>query len=561
MAIQARFVFVVGGVMSSVGKGIVSASLGALLKARGYRVTAIKADPYINVDAGTMNPTEHGEVFVTVDGDETDQDMGNYERFLGEDLTRRNYMTTGRIYQAVIERERNLEYRGRCVEVVPHVPQEIIRRWQDAAQHARAEVAIVEIGGTVGEYQNILFLEAVRMLKLQHPDHVQVILVSYLPIPSTVGEMKTKPTQMASRELNYVGLQADFVVGRSARPLDEPRRQKLATFCNLPPGRAISCPDADSIYAVPQVLAAEKLDAKILQGFGLKARRLNLAPWQRLNRTRQAAQKIVRIGIVGKYFGTGAFTLADSYISVIEALKHAAWANRCQVQLDWVDSGALEDEAKLATLKQYHGILVPGGFGSRGIQGKLNAIRFARTSKVPYFGLCYGMQLACIEFARNACRLAEANSVEIEATTPHPVIHANPYQQSNVINKRYGGTMRLGSYPCVLTPGSIGADSYRARKINERHRHRYEFNNAYRARLEARGLKFTGWSPDKRLAEIVELDRRAHPFFVGVQFHPEFQSRPLAPHPLFVSFIRAALRRAPGAAPTAAPTQSPRRRR
>jgi CTP synthase len=545
MPTATRFIFIVGGVMSSVGKGIVAASLGALLRARGYRVTAIKADPYINVDAGTMNPTEHGEVFVTIDGDETDQDMGNYERFLNEDLTRRNYMTTGRIYQTVIERERNLEYRGRCVEVVPHVPQEIIRRWLDAAQHAKAEIAIVEIGGTVGEYQNILFLEAVRMLKLQRPSHVQVALVSYLPIPTTVGEMKTKPTQMASRELNYVGLQADFIVARSSKPLDEPRRQKLATFCNLPPGRAISCPDVDSVYAVPQVLATEKFDSKILQGFSLSLRRLNLAPWQRLNRTRIAATKTVRIGVVGKYFGTGAFTLADSYISVIEALKHAAWANHCGVRLDWVDAGQLEDEKNLASLRQYHGILVPGGFGSRGIEGKLNTIHYARANKTPFLGLCYGMQLACIEFARNACRLADANSIEIEAATPHPVIHANPYQQANVINKRYGGTMRLGSYPCVITPGSIAAGAYRSRRISERHRHRYEFNNAYRARLEAKGLQFTGWSPDKRLAEIIELDIKTHPFFVGVQFHPEFQSRPLAPHPLFVSFIKASLNKSP----------------
>ena len=555
-----RFVFVVGGVMSSVGKGVVSASLGALLQARGYRVTAVKADPYINVDAGTMNPTEHGEVFVTVDGDETDQDMGNYERFLGTDLTRRNYMTTGRIYQAVIERERNLEYRGRCVEVVPHIPQEMIRRWEDAARAAKADVTIVEIGGTVGEYQNILFLEAVRTLKLQHPDRVQVILVSYLPIPGTVGEMKTKPTQMASRELNYTGVQADFVVCRAEQPLDEPRKVKLATFCNLRPGRAISCPDAESIYQVPKLLAAEKLDAKVLQAFGLPAKRLNLGPWDRLNRNREQAQRTVRIGVVGKYFGTGAFTLADSYISVLESLKHAAWASHAKLELSWVDSGKLEDEGNLASLKRYDGILVPGGFGSRGIQGKLNAIRYARTSRVPYFGLCYGMQLACIEFARNACRLADANSVEVEATTPHPVIHANPYQQANVINKRYGGTMRLGSYPCVLTPGSIAAAAYGAKRVSERHRHRYEFNSAYRAKLEARGLRFSGWSPDHRLAEIIELDRKVHPFFVGVQFHPEFQSRPLAPHPLFLGFIRAALARVQGAT-TGARSRSPRQRR
>jgi CTP synthase len=540
-----RFVFVVGGVMSSVGKGIVSASLGALLDSRGYSVTVVKADPYINVDAGTMNPTEHGEVFVTVDGDETDQDMGNYERFLNIDLTRRNYMTTGRVYQAVIERERNLDYRGRCVEVVPHIPLEMIRRWDDAASKAKADITIVEIGGTVGEYQNILFLEAVRTMKMQRPGQVQVVLVSYLPIPDTVGEMKTKPTQMASRELNYTGLQADFVVGRASRPLDEPRKLKLASFCNLPPGRAISCPDADSVYEVPLILAKEKFDAKILQAFNMSLGRQNISAWQRLSKNRTAAKKTVRIGVVGKYFGTGAFTLADSYISVIEALKHAAWASHCKVELSWVDAGELENEAKLATLSKFHGILVPGGFGSRGIDGKLNAICYARTKKIPYFGLCYGMQLATIEFARNVCGLKNANSTEIESATPHPVIHANPYQQANVVNKRYGGTMRLGSYPCVLTPGTIAFGAYKSKRINERHRHRYEFNNAYLKRLEAKGLKFSGWSPDKKLAEIVELSTKQHPFFVGVQFHPEFQSRPLAPHPLFMSFIKAASNRSP----------------
>lgn len=529
--------------MSSVGKGIVSASLGALLRARGYKVTAVKADPYINVDAGTMNPTEHGEVFVTIDGDETDQDIGNYERFLNQDLTRSNYMTTGRIYQTVIERERNLTYKGRCVEVVPHIPQEMIKRWDEAAAKSKADITIVEIGGTVGEYQNILFLEAIRMLKLKQPQSVQLILVSYLPIPKTVGEMKTKPTQMASHELNCAGLQADFVVCRAEKTLDDKRKEKLATFCNLREGRAISCPDASSIYEVPLLLAKEEMDIKVLKDFGLKAGHKSMGPWEKLNRSIKASGTPVKVGIVGKYFGTGAFTLADSYISVIEAVKHAGWANQKQTDLHWVDSGELEDESKVpGILKDYDAIIVPGGFGGRGIEGKLNAIKYCRQHKVPYLGLCYGMQLACIEFARNVCGLKEANTTEIMEDAKYPVIHANPYQQLNVINARYGGTMRLGSYPCVLTANSLVAGLYKSKKIAERHRHRYEFNNDFLKRLEAKGLKFTGWSPDKKLVEIVELDQKQHPYFVAVQFHPEFQSRPMNPHPLFVGLIKAAIK-------------------
>ena len=344
---------------------------------------------------------------------------------------------------------------------------------------------------------------------------------------------------MASRELNYTGLQADFVVCRASKPLDEPRKLKLATFCNLPPGRTISCPDASSIYEVPLMMAKEKFDIKLLQLFNLPLKHQKLLAWQRLNRNRVDSKKMVRIAVVGKYFGTGTFTLADSYISVIEALKHASWANHCKVELTWVDSGALEGNSNLDSLSQYHGIVVPGGFGTRGIPGILNAISYARVHKMPYFGLCYGMQLACVEFSQKVCGLKGANSIEIDPIAPHLVIHANPYQQANVLNQRYGGTMRLGSYPCVLTPGSLAATSYRARRINERHRHRYEFNNAYLKKLEDKGLRFTGWSPDKKLVEIIELDKKQHPFFVGVQFHPEFQSRPLAPHPLFVAFIKA----------------------
>ncbi len=527
--------------MSSVGKGVVTASIGKLLQSRGYRVTAMKVDPYINVDAGTMNPTEHGEVFVTDDKDETDQDIGNYERFLNTDITSTNYMTTGRVYQSVIQRERNLEYDGKCVQVVPHIPQEVIARIKRAATTNNADITVVEIGGTVGEYENILFLEAARMMKLETPDDVLVVLVSYLPIPKMVGEMKTKPTQHAARSLNAVGIQADFIVARSEQALDKPRRERLATFCNIAKDAAISAPDVDNIYQVPLRFEREGFTDKLLEKLGLPSGTPDLSEWRSLLARIDAAPNAIRIAVVGKYFGTGQFTLADSYISVIEAAKHGAWANNARPEFTWLDSEVYEQEPlRVEELRQFDGIIVPGGFGTRGIEGIIAAIRYAREQGIPYLGLCYGMQLACIEYARHVTGIVNANTTEVDPKAKHPVIHVMPEQEKKLLKKDYGGTMRLGTFPATLKKGSVVAHAYGTTTIHERHRHRYEFNNAYRAKIGESGLVFSGESPDKRLVEIIELPRSIHPFFVGTQFHPEFKSRPLSPHPLFSEFARAA---------------------
>jgi CTP synthase len=535
-----KYIFVIGGVMSGVGKGAATASVGRILQGYGYAVTAIKVDPYINVDAGTMNPVEHGEVFVTDDGDETDQDIGNYERFLNIDIHSVNYMTTGRIYQTVIQKERNLEYGGRCVEVVPHVPEEIIRRIKEAQRRAKADFTLIEIGGTVGEYQNILFLEAARMMKLKNPKDVLFILVSYLPVPKNTGEMKTKPTQYAVRTVNSAGIQPDYIMARAEMPLDEPRRRKLSVFCNVGEDEVISAPDVDSIYEVPVNFAAEGLGKKILKKLGLRPRKRDLGEWEKFVDSIHDAGKPVRIGMVGKYFSSGEFTLADSYISVIEAVKHAAWKQGRKPVIEWLNAEEFEKNPRsVSKLSDYDGIIIPGGFGSRGIEGKIRAIKYVRENKIPYFGLCYGMQLATVEFARNVVGLKGATTEEINPEAAHLVIHTMPGQEKLIKEKKYGGSMRLGAYDCKLAAGSVSRRAYGKPEVSERHRHRYEFNNAYREQLRDAGLHIAGTSPDGMLVEIVEI--KDHPFFVGTQFHPEFKSRPLAPHPLFMSFVRAAI--------------------
>ncbi len=541
---NSKYIFVVGGVMSGVGKGITTASIGTILQSKGYTVTAVKIDPYINVDAGTMNPTVHGEVFVTVDGDETDQDIGNYERFLNKSLSRTNYMTTGRVYLTVITKERNLEYKGRDVEVVPDIPNEVIRRIKKAARENNADFTIVEIGGTVGEYQNLIFLEAARMMKLEASGDVLFVLVSYLPIPTKVGEMKTKPTQYASRTLNSAGIQNDFVICRAEDPIDKKRRMKIATFCNVSMDDVISAPDVDSIYDVPLNFEKQDLGNKILKKFGVKPRTRDMRAWAHMVRNLLSARKKVAIAVVGKYFASGNYILSDVYISVIEAIKHAAAQLTCRPALHWIDSEDFErNPSRLEILKKMDGVIVPGGFGSRGIAGVIAAIRYVRERKIPYLGLCYGMQLATVEFARTVAKLADAHTIEINPKTPHPVIHINEKQERNLAKKNYGNTMRLGSYACRLKEGTLARSVYRQSVIRERHRHRYEFNNAYKARLEQAGMIFSGICPDNNLVEIMELPRTKHPFFLGTQFHPEFESRPLRPHPLFVAFMRAALQR------------------
>lgn len=535
-----KYIFVVGGVMSGVGKGITTSSIGAILKARGFNVTALKIDPYINVDAGTMNPTEHGEVFVLDSGLETDQDMGNYERFLEVTLPSENYMTTGSVYETVIHKERNLEYKGKCVEVVPHIPLEVIDRIEKASEKSNSDITLIEIGGTVGEYQNILFLEAARMMRIKHPDDVITIMVSYLPIPSKVGEMKTKPTQYAVRTLNGAGIQPDFIIARSETFLDQRRKEKIAMFCNIPERDVISAPDIESIYEVPLNFERDDLSRLILKKLGLKYKKTDLKKWYGLVEKIKNPKGTAKIGIVGKYFDTGDFVLSDAYISVIEAVKHAAYHNHVKPQIDWISSEIFEkNPEKLEDLKKYDGIVIPGGFGSRGIEGKIKAIEFLRKNKIPFLGLCYGMQLAVIEYARNVLGLKDANTTEVNRNTKNPVIDIMPEQKKNLEDGNYGATMRLGSYPAALKKGSLANKAYGAVKISERHRHRWEVNPKYIERLEKAGLVFSGKSPDGKLMEITELPQSMHPFFMASQFHPELKTSPLEGHPMFNEFIKA----------------------
>lgn len=540
-----KYIFVVGGVMSGVGKGIASSSIGKILQARGLEVTAVKIDPYVNVDAGTMSPTEHGEVFVLADGMECDQDMGNYERFLDRELTRANYMTTGSIYLSVIEKERALKFGGRQVEVVPRIPLEVIDRIQKAAARSKAEVVITEIGGTVGEYENLLFLEAVRMLKIKHPKDVVVVLVSFVPAIGAGGtELKTKPTQHAVRSLNSVGIHPDIILARAPIPLDEKRKEKLQFMCSIEPGDVISAPDVSSVYEVPVNFERDALSDRILRKLSLRPHGRDLRAWSAFVRSIRRAKREVRIGVVGKYFDTGAFILADSYISVIEAVKHAAYFFGRKPVLEWLNAEAFErDKRALRDLDRYDGVIVPGGFGGRGVEGKILAAHYCRVKKIPYFGLCYGMQLALVEFARSVLRLKGAHTTEVAPRTAHPVIDIMPEQKANMVGARYGATMRLGAYPADLTPGTIARRAYGFRRVLERHRHRYEVNPDYVEQFERAGVVFSGISPDRRLMEIMELPRRIHPFFMGTQFHPEFTSRPLHPNPLFREFMRAALAR------------------
>ncbi len=529
--------------MSGIGKGIATSSIGKILQSRGYRVTALKIDPYINVDAGTMNPVEHGEVFVTSDGMECDQDIGNYERFLGEEMHAYNYMTTGAVYLSVITKERNLEFGGACVEVVPHVPEEVIQRIERAAARTKADFVMVEIGGTVGEYQNLLFLEAGRMMKLQRPDQVLFVMVSYFPIPQMIGEMKTKPTQYAVRSLNTAGIQPDIILARSSVPLDKPRKQKVSVFCNMQEEDIISAPDVSSIYEVPLNFEKERLGDRLLEKFRMPVRKKkDMSAWAERVRQARNAKKPIKIGIVGKYFGTGAFTLSDSYISVIEALKHAAWAEKRFPELHWLNAEEYEKDPKaLWSLRDFDGIVVPGGFGSRGVEGKMRVIEFCRKNNMPYLGLCYGMHLAIVEFARNMALMEGAHTTEVDPQTKYPVIDVMPEQKENIAAKHMGGSMRLGSYACRLQAGTKAYNAYRVPRVKERHRHRYELNNAFRERLIKKGLVMSGINPERDLVEIIELPD--HPFFVGTQFHPEFQSRFLDPHPLFLAFIQAATKK------------------
>ncbi len=547
MSDNTRYVFISGGVVSGLGKGITSASLGLLLRARGFTVSPIKCDMYVNLDAGTMNPTIHGEVFVTDDGLEADQDLGHYERYLNQDMSRVNYVTTGQIYYSIIQKERSLHYEGKCVEVVPHVPEEIISRITEAAQGA--EFVLVELGGTVGEYQSEVFLEATRIMAKRLPGRTAHVHVSYFPYLDSLGELKSKPTQLSIRKLNECGIIPDFVVARSARAVDTPRFTTLCQNSNLEPEQIIFSPDMRSVYEVPLKLEEQQFAQKLMRRLGVEVMpRPRLEEWTaRVQRLLEPTGETVRVGIVAKYHAVGDYSLSDAYVSVVEALHHVEAAEGVRVQVEWIDAeGLTSPEAARDRLSGLNGIIIPQGWGSRGAEGKILAIQYARENGVPYFGLCYGMQMAAVEFGRNVLGLAGANSEEVDSGTKYPVIHTMPDQIENIRQKRYGGSIRVGAYPCHTAEGSRLRNIYGADLISERHRHRYEFNNEYRDRYEAAGLCFSGISPDGRLVEALELPD--HPFFIGVQYHPEYKSRVEAPHPLFGAFVAACRGNQPGRA-------------
>jgi CTP synthase len=533
MSKRTKFVFVTGGVVSSIGKGLSAASMGALMEARGLKVTHLKLDPYINVDPGTMSPYQHGEVFVTDDGAETDLDLGHYERFTLARMTRQNNFTTGRIYEAVISKERRGEYLGATVQVIPHVTDEIKLRIRSAAEGA--DVAIVEIGGTVGDIESLPFLEAIRQLKIESGAQNAVsVHVTLVPFIATAGELKTKPTQHAVREMREIGIQPDILICRSDRPLSRAMKEKISLFSNVHADCVVAATDVECIYELPLALHAEGIDEKLTELLNIWARQPDLSSWTRIvERFKKPSRGAVKIGVVGKYVH-----LRDSYKSLHEALVHGGLDNDVGVELEYIDSEQIEERGTEELLSGLDAVLVPGGFGDRGTEGKIEAIRYAREHKVPFFGICLGMQLAVVEFARHVCDMSGANSVEFDRNAPFAVIDLMP-DQRGVLEK--GGTMRLGAYPCVLEPGTLAADAYGTTQISERHRHRYEVSNKYRERVAQAGLILSGTSPDQRLVEMIEL--REHPYFVGCQFHPEFKSRPLSAHPLFARFVRAALER------------------
>ncbi len=537
-----KFVFVSGGVVSGLGKGITTASLAFLFKSRGYKVTPVKVDMYFNVDAGTLRPQEHGEVFVTEDGMECDEDIGHYERFLNESLPKENYITAGQIYTEVIRKERAFEYGGETVDMIPQVTDEIIRRLKLAGEVNHADIVLVEYGGTVGEYKNGIFFEAARILKFQQPKDVLHLHVTYLPFLPHIGELKSKPAQTSVHVLNSLGIQPDILIARSVKLIDQKRLEKISLYCNLAPERIFSNPDLDSVYKLPLLFHSRQqhLASTCLKLLNLPLRRHHLiTQWAKLINSIDAPKKTtLKIGLVGKYFKTGDFKLADSYISVIEALKHAAWQLGVGLDIRWLDC----EDITQKELAELDGILVPQGWGKRGINGKIKAIRFARENKVPFLGLCFGMQMAVIEFARHVAGLKEANTTEADPSTPQPVIHIMSDQRRYLKQHQYGGTIRLGAWPCRIKKDSKLFEIYQSDLItNERHRHRYEFNINYQKRLEKAGMVFSGMSPDNRLVEAIELPD--HPFFIGTQFHPEYISRPLKPHPIFLAFISAILRK------------------
>ncbi len=535
---QARYIFVTGGVISGLGKGIVTSSIGKMLQFRGFKVTACKIDPYINFDAGTLRPTEHGEVWVTEDGGEIDQDLGHYERFLDINIPRSHNITTGQVYHEVISKEREGKYLGQTVQPIPHVTDEIKKRLRKIAEDSNAEFILAEIGGTVGDYENILFLEAARQMKMEK-EAVLYIHVAYLPIPRSLGEMKTKAVQHSVRELRNFGIQPDFIIGRSDTYLDDVRRRKIALFCNIEEEDVISDPEIENIYKLPLIFEREKLGDKILAKFRMKPVKPRNDQWRVFIEEVEHLQKDVKVGIVGKYFDTGSFQLPDSYVSVIEAIKHAAWHNKRRPTIDWIDSKMFEEEQDLRVLEKVDGVIVPGGFGKTGVEGKISAVKYARENNLPFLGLCLGLQLAVIEYARNVCGLIGANSAEFVPDTHHPVIDLLPEQKEILRESGYGATMRLGGQVVEIKRDTLAHRLYGREEVVERFRHRYEINPEYVGILESNGFAFSGMTADNRIMQIGELP--THRFFIGSQFHPEFTSRILRPNPLFNGFIQSCI--------------------
>lgn len=541
MPLSTKYIFISGGVLSSLGKGITTSSLALLLQAKGYRVTVVKCENYLNIDSGLINPLEHGDAFLCEDGTETDMDLGNYERFLGRNLGSHNFVTMGQIYKAVIDRERENGYGGEDIEAIPHVTDEIISRIKNAAEKDQAEIVLVELGGTAGEYQNVLYYEASRIMKLKGNDTVVHVHVSYLPTPAHVGEPKTKPTQLSVKQLNSMSIQPDFLVARTEADLDERRRDRLALFCNMHGEDVIVNRDLASIYQVPLNFHEQSFDAKVLKKLGLEDRPSDLASWTAfVNKAIARKTKKITLAIVGKYFKTGDYNLKDSYHALFEALDHASIHQGVELDIRSINSEIIEKEGT----KQLEGIdalIVPIGWGARGTEGKIKAITYARENKIPYLGLCYGLQLAAIEYARTVVGLEGASSTEIDPDTQYPIVHDIPFDPKYQRIKGNGVSMRLGGYACHLKEGTLAHQIYGNTTISERHRHRYEVNNEYRKQLEDAGLIISGTSPDDFFVEMIELPKEVHPFFLATQAHPEYKSRPLTPHPVFIAFLNAAI--------------------
>lgn len=542
-----KYIFISGGVISGIGKGTTSASIALLLKSAGYSVAPIKFENYLNLDAGTINPIEHGDVFLCEDGTEADMDIGTYEKFLNEDMGKDNFVTIGQIYKTVIERERRFEYNGEDVEAIPHLTNEIIDRIEGLAKKKNADIVIIELGGTAGEYQNVFYYEASRIMTLKNPDDVVHVHVSYVPTPSHLGEPKTKPTQLSVRTLNTLGIQPDFLITRSEKYLDQRRRDRLALFCNMHKEDVISSPDLDTVYEIPLVLNSQGLDKRIMKKLGLPQKSPNLSSWKKMIDDIKSEKKEIEIAIIGKYFGTGEYELKDSYAALFDAIDHASWRTHIKVKTKWVDAQKIEKEGA-EIIGSPDGIIVPIGWGERGAEGMIEAASYARDKKIPYLGLCYGMQLAAVAFARDELNIKNANTAENSPKSKDHVIHLMPKQKEFMDKRAYGGTMRLGGWEAIVKKGTIAYSLYEKYQgfidkkkglTSERHRHRYEFNEKYTKDFEEKGIIISARSVDEGLAEIIELPQSLHPYYLGTQGHPEYKSRPLSPHPIFLGFLEA----------------------